>query len=368
MREETDEQARPLRTGFTTGACATATSLAAARLLLAGELTHCVSIDLPKGQRVEFALQYCRQHNQYAEAGIIKDAGDDPDVTHGALICARVSLSREPGVVFHAGPGIGTVTREGLALAVGEPAINPVPRRMINQHLQALATEHQYHGGFDVTLSIPDGEQLAEKTMNPRLGIVGGLSVLGTTGIVRPFSCAAYIASIHQGIDVAIANGHHMLAASTGNMSEQAISQIYQLPPMALLEMGDFAGAVLKYLRRISRKTSSIDTLVIAGGFGKLSKLADGHLDLHSRKSTINFTFLADAAAGLGALPELQQQIRNANTSIQALQLCQQAGLPLGDHVCERARQVCQDILPASIEVEIWAFDKQGQKVGCSRK
>ena len=191
MREETPEQAAPLRSGYTTGSCATATSLAAARLLLTGVVSDVAEIVLPKGQQVPMPLVYCRLtagNAKLAEAGTVKDAGDDPDVTHGAIVFARVRLIAEPGVTFRAGPGVGTVTRAGLTLPVGEPAINPVPRKMMTAHLTELAAEHAYSGGFEVTIGVEGGAELALKTMNPRLGILGGLSILGTTGIVRPFS------------------------------------------------------------------------------------------------------------------------------------------------------------------------------------
>jgi cobalt-precorrin-5B (C1)-methyltransferase len=196
MREETPEQPAPLRSGYTTGSCATATSLAAARLLLAGIVSEVAEIVLPKGQHVPLPLVFCRLTADGAEAGTVKDAGDDPDVTHGAIVFARVRLRAEPGVLFRAGPGVGTVTRAGLTLPVGEPAINPVPRKMMTEHLTELAAEHGYTGGFEVAIGVEGGEALALKTMNPRLGILGGLSILGTTGIVRPFSCSAYIASM----------------------------------------------------------------------------------------------------------------------------------------------------------------------------
>ena len=218
MREETAEQPAPLRSGLTTGSCATATSLAAARLLLSGVCHDAVEITLPKGKKVQMRLEFCRLHAAGAEAGTIKDAGDDPDVTHGALLFSHVQLRAEPGIGFVAGQGVGTVTRPGLVLAVGEPAINPVPRKMITEHLQQLADEQGYNGGFEVTVNVQNGEALALKTMNPRLGILGGLSILGTSGIVRPFSCAAYIASIHQGIDVAKTNGYLHIAACMGSL------------------------------------------------------------------------------------------------------------------------------------------------------
>jgi len=359
MRDETPEHDKPLRSGYTTGSCATATSLAAARLLLTGSDSDAVDIVLPKGQQVRMQLQFCRLHEGGAEAGTLKDAGDDPDVTHGALIFARVKLNSEAGVRFFAGSGVGTVTLPGLTLPVGEPAINPVPRQMMTTHLTQLASETSYKGGFDVTICVENGEQLALKTMNGRLGIIGGLSILGTTGIVRPFSCSAYIASIQQGIDVANANGFTHIAACTGNASEDAMRNRYKLAETALIEMGDFAGAVLKHLRKVP-----MQRLSLCGGFGKISKLAGGNLDLHSKNSSIDLPQLAIWAADAGASVDLQQQIRAANTSQQALQLATAEGINLGNVVCAHALAFARSIVPQAVALEVFAIDRQGNIVG----
>jgi len=359
MRDETAEQPAPLRSGLTTGSCATATSLAAARLLLAGQANDAVHIVLPKGKQVQMRLEFCRLCADGAEAGTIKDAGDDPDVTHGALVYSRVRLLEIPTVTFIAGPGVGTVTRPGLVLKVGEPAINPVPRRMMIEHLQMLANEMNYGGGFEITVSVEGGEALALKTMNPRLGILGGLSILGTSGIVRPFSCAAYIASIHQGIDVAKTNGYLHIAACTGNASEDTMRRYYQMPDIALIEMGDFIGAVLKHLRKVP-----VNKLSICGGFGKISKLAAGHMDLHSRHSSIDLPQLARWAADAGADDALQQAIRECNTSQQALAISAALGIRLGDVVCQHALNFARSVVPAQVQVEVFAIDRQGGIVG----
>lgn len=360
MREETPEAKRPLRSGFTTGACATATSLAAARLLLGKPATQTCTITLPRGQHIEFSITDCHLKNQQvAFASTIKDAGDDPDVTHGATVFAEVSLCEKAGVYFHAAKGVGIVTREGLSIKKGEPAINPVPRQMMQEHLNQLAQENHYKGGFDVNIGIHNGEHIATKTMNPRLGIIGGLSILGTTGIVRPFSCAAYIASIHQGIDVAYTNGLTHIAACTGSTSEARAQAEYQLPEMGLIEMGDFVGAVLKHI-----KHSPVKKLSLFGGFGKFSKLADGHMDLHSRASSINLNGLAEKARRIGADDVLCHDISTSNTSLQALTLCQQQGVPLGNSICEQARDVAASRIPSSVQVEVWAVNKQGDVVG----
>src|SRR5882724_7862129 len=242
--------APPLRRGWTTGACATAAAKAACAALIHGDFPDPVEIVLPRGQRPSFALAVSRREQDVATAGVVKDAGDDPDVTHGALILASVRAGTSgSGVVFRAGEGVGTVTRPGLPLPVGEPAINPVPRQMIRDAIGEVAAAAGRAADFEVEIAIPDGAALAQRTLNPRLGIVGGLSILGTTGIVVPYSCAAWIAGIRQGIDVARALGLTHVAGATGRMSEQAVLRLTQLPENALIDMGDFAGGMLKYLR-----------------------------------------------------------------------------------------------------------------------
>jgi len=370
MWPESNEQPKKLRTGLSTGSCATACCVVAAEHLLAahyaqgpqsGEELEArkIEIMLPKGQVAILKIERSYWSLEEAVASTLKDAGDDPDVTHGAKISVSLRLCTEKGLTFFAGEGVGRVTREGLALAVGEPAINPVPRKMMRSHLESLASKFKYSGGFEVKIAIENGAVLALKTMNPRLGILGGLSILGTSGIVRPFSCSAYIASIHQGIDVAKANGITHIAASTGNQSEAAMREKYHLTDMALIEMGDFVGAVLKYLKR-----QPIERLSLCGGFGKISKLAQGHLDLHSRASAIDFTFLAKLAKGSGGDDELGDKILKANTSIEALQHCQKQQVALLDAVCTAAFAQVRRILPPHIKLDLWVVNRQGELLG----
>ncbi|HET9019900.1 MAG TPA: cobalt-precorrin-5B (C(1))-methyltransferase, partial [Acetobacteraceae bacterium] len=255
----------PLRRGWTTGACATAAAKAAGAALLTGDFPDPVEITLPRGQRVAFALAETRRDGGAATAGVVKDAGDDPDVTHGALVRATVRAAPPgSGVLFRAGPGVGTVTRPGLPLPPGEPAINPVPRQMIRAALAEIGL-----ADAEVTISVQDGEKLAGRTLNGRLGIVGGLSILGTTGIVVPYSCAAWIAGIHQGIDVARNAGITHVAGATGRGSEAAVRALHRLPEIALIDMGDFVGGMLKHLR-----THPVPRVTIAGGVAKMTKLA----------------------------------------------------------------------------------------------
>ncbi len=366
MWPESSEKTQALRNGLTTGTCATACCVAASQSLLGGKQPKQVEVTLPKGKQVSLTIESCQiVENNRVKTSTVKDAGDDPDVTHGACVFVELALVAKPGVKFKAGPGVGTVTKSGLVLAVGEPAINPVPRQMMQQHLQRAAKVYQYTGGFEVTVGIEKGEQLALKTMNPRLGILGGLSVLGTTGIVRPYSCSAYIASIHQGIDVARSNGIDHIAAVTGSTSEHFIQQQYRLDDMALLEMGDFVGAVLKHLRG-----NPVKTVSLCGGFGKITKLANGHMDLNSRACSIDFDCLAQWAAQCGADDELQQNIRKANTSMEVLALCQKNNINLGQMVCDKALQTARAVVAKvpvqCMSLEVWAVGRKGELIASS--
>jgi cobalt-precorrin-5B (C1)-methyltransferase len=348
----------PLRRGWTTGACATAATKAAFQALLTGSFPDPVTIRLPRGETPAFALLRYRLDAASATASVLKDAGDDPDVTHGAEIAATVRhLPAGSGVCFKAGPGVGMVTRAGLPVPPGEPAINPVPRRMMQEALAEVAEAQGAEADLEVEISVPGGEALAQKTWNPRLGIVGGLSILGTTGIVVPFSCAAWIHSIHRGIDVARAAGLGHVAGSTGNASEQAVQARYGLPEIALLDMGDFAGGLLKYLR-----DHPLPRLTIAGGFGKLTKLAQGALDLHSSRSEVDRAFLAGLTQEAGGGAGLQEAILQANTAAEALDIAGSAGIALAPLVAERACATAKAVLrDAAVDVGVLLVDREGR-------
>ena len=327
-----------LRTGWTTGACAAAAAAAATEGLVTGAFPGSTTITLPRGQSPSFAVERAALGPVWAEAAVRKDAGDDPDVTHGALIVVRVSWAPAgSGVRFRAGPGVGTVTKPGLPIAPGEPAINPVPRRMIDEAVSTVAAAHGATPDIDVTVSVPGGEEIARKTWNPRLGIVGGISILGTTGIVRPFSCAAWIASIHRGIDVARATGVTHVLGATGATSEATARDLYGLGEEACLDMGDFAGGLMKYLRR-----HPVPRFTLAGGFAKLVKLGQGALDLHSGRSQVDFERLAVTAADAGCDPA---PVRAANTAMAALE---HAGAPLAQAVAELALARVEETLAGS--------------------
>ncbi|WP_123791762.1 cobalt-precorrin-5B (C(1))-methyltransferase [Pacificibacter maritimus] len=319
------DASKPLRRGWTTGACATAATRAALMALWGEGFPVKARITLPKGERPEFAISYQACGSDWAEAGIIKDAGDDPDVTHGAEIRAHVRAS-SGGVIFKAGAGVGTVTKAGLPIGVGEPAINPVPRDMMTAQVVEMAKRLGQSPDVEITISIPDGESIAAKTWNPRLGIVGGLSVLGTTGVVRPFSCAAWIASIHRGIDVARAEGLTHVSGCTGATSERTVQAHHKLPDAAMLDMGDFVGGMLKYLVK-----HPVDRVTIGGGIGKIAKLAQGEMDLHSKRGQVDLQFWADTLD----LPALA----HANTALEASQI---AGAVFAQTVAQKALETVQ--------------------------
>ena len=351
----------PLRRGWTTGACATAAARAAYTALLTGSFPDPVQITLPRGQTPAFALAWQAMDRHSACAGVIKDAGDDPDVTHGALVLATVRHAPEgQGVTFEAGPGVGTITLPGLPLPVGEPAINPAPRRMMKAAISETAALHGGSGDVVIEISIRDGETLAQRTWNPRLGIVGGLSVLGTTGIVVPYSCSAWIHSIHRGIDVARATGITHIGAATGSVSEAGTRASRKLPESAMIDMGDFAGGMLRYL-----KAHPVPRLTIGGGFAKLTKLGQGALDLHSGRSQVDFRRLARTADACGASPELADAIGQASSALHALTLAGSHGVPLADGVAANARQTALAVLDqAPVDVEVLVFDREGRRVG----
>ena len=350
------ENNQPLKRGWTTGACATAATKAALSALLDGSFEDPVTITLLKAATPSFPLAIEEQTEDFARAGIIKDAGDDPDVTHGAMIVSKVRLGEAgSGITFRAGKGVGTVTRPGLPLGVGEPAINPVPRSLMNEVVTTLCKAHATAPDIEIEISIPTGEQLADQTWNPRLGIIGGLSILGTTGIVHPFSCSAWIHSIHRGIDVAVAEGLPHVAGCTGSTSEKAVQGHFGLPDHAMLDMGDFAGGMLKYIRN-----HPVPRVTIGGGFAKLTKLGQGFMDLHSGRSQVDFNWLAERAVEAG-IENAVDAIRSANTAAHAREIGLEHGIDLAPTIARHAQeQASKILLDSSTFVDIMVIDRKG--------
>ncbi|RIV28114.1 cobalt-precorrin-5B (C(1))-methyltransferase [Alicyclobacillaceae bacterium I2511] len=303
----------PLRHGYTTGACATACTKGALLSLITQHPVQTVEIVLPMGDTVAFALHGLQVALNTAQAATLKDGGDDPDATHGATILAQVSWQEEAGVWIDGGVGVGRVTKPGLPVPVGMAAINPVPRRMIAGVVAEVLAAYGIQRGVRVVIAVPDGVAIAKKTLNGRLGILGGISILGTRGTVVPFSTASYKASIVQGLKVASVQGVHTAVLTTGGRSERYAMQMFSdLPEESFIEMGEFVGFAAKNAKRLG-----FTDLRLVGMMGKFSKIAQGIMMVHSHSAPVDFSFLAQLAGEVGVPPVLQAQILTANTASQ---------------------------------------------------
>jgi cobalt-precorrin-5B (C1)-methyltransferase len=342
-----------LRTGWTTGTCAAAAAKAAAAALLSRSPQERVEIGLPRStRRVAFPVAGCELGDGWARAVVVKDAGDDPDVTNGAHLTARFSLRAEPGLLLEGGEGVGTVTRPGLGLEVGGPAINPVPRRQIAAAVGEVV-DLTTHGAL-VTISVPGGERMARKTTNPRLGIVGGISILGTTGIVRPFSTAAWRASVEQAIDVIAAEGLGTVVLSTGGRTERAAMRLHpDLDEVCFVEVGDFTGHALR--RAVAR---GLRRCVFVGMAGKLAKLGAGVMMTHWTRSRVDPDLLACLTADSGGDPDLVAAVGRANTARHAYELWAAAGLTgASDLRCGQVAANLSRFCEGRLDVEVVMVD-----------
>ena len=358
-----------LRTGYTTGSCAAAASKAATVSLLTGNDVDRVTIHLPVGKDVEFQVHRCDRADdgQSVLCSVIKDGGDDPDVTHGAEICCTVSLNSEsPGTVrLQGGPGVGTVTMPGTGIKVGEPAVTRVPRRMITESVLEATAAHglSQEQGVTVEISIPGGEEIAKKTTNARLGVIGGLSILGSTGVVQPYSTAAWRASVHLAIDVAATNGLSHVVLSTGTQSEAFAKVHLDLPDMAYVEAGIFSGPSLKrcVMRGIPRATH-------VGMIGKFSKMAMGYFVTHVAGNQVDTGYLADLAGECGAPIAVQKEMRKATSGRHFQEIAQahdQMSLfpVLCQRVCDESHKLLGDDA-GSLVVDALCFDFDGTLLG----
>jgi cobalt-precorrin-5B (C1)-methyltransferase len=298
-----------LRYGFSTGTAATAAALGAL-LWLRGEGQSTVEITLPQGLKVPIPIAAIRRTQEGAEAWVIKDGGDDPDITSGLAVVASLRYTDRKGITLLAGPGVGRITRPGLPLAVGEPAINPGPRELLRSHLLPLLPPHV---GLEVTLSIPDGEEKAEKTFNPRLGIIGGLSILGTRGLVVPMSDEALVATIHSELAVRCAEGCVDLCLVPGNYG-RAVARNLKIVEKRIVTISNYIGFTLEKIAELPVKS-----LLVVGQVGKLMKVAGGTLHTHSRYSDGRRETFAALAAREGATPSEVNSILEANTLDEAV-------------------------------------------------
>jgi cobalt-precorrin-5B (C1)-methyltransferase len=352
------------REGYTTGACAAAGAQAACRLLERNERPEMVAVWSPAGFDIAVPINRLAYSDGIATAGVIKDGGDDPDVTHGAEVIVCVKRVPEPGVHIKGGRGVGTVTQPGLELPPGSPAINPVPRQMITEGVARVFGTEQPVPGVEVTVSIPGGEELARRTLNARIGVLGGLSILGTTGIVRPMSTASWRASVLQAIDVAAANCLTHLVLSTGGRSERFARRLYPgLPEMAFVQMGIFTGDSIK--RVVER---GVKRVTVCGMIGKLAKLAEGQMQTHVAGGGVDFAFLARLAGEAGAPAELIEAIAGANTARHVEELVDASGFSaFYSLVASRTSEACLAHVGGGLEVEAILFDFNGRVIGRAR-
>jgi cobalt-precorrin-5B (C1)-methyltransferase len=352
---------KKLREGYTTGACATAATKAALKALISGEEQTEATIYLPIGRFATFHMESCEMTEHTSTASVIKDAGDDPDATHGALIISSVSWSNQPGISLDGGVGVGRVTKPGLPVPVGEAAINPVPRKMICQTAEEVLKEYEINRGLNIVISVPAGEEMAKKTLNARLGILGGISILGTRGIVVPFSTSAYKASIVQAISVARASNCDHVVITTGGRSEKyGMKQFPSLPDEAFIEMGDFVGFTLKQCKR-----QGIKKVSMVGMMGKFSKVAQGVMMVHSKSAQVDFHFLSQLALEAGATQQLVEEIQQANTASQVGDMMFDSGNrhffeKLCDYCCRSALQE----VGGGIEVDTSLYTLKGEFLG----
>ncbi len=350
---------KALRTGWTTGSCAAAAAKAATLLLRGQELKGYVEIGLPSGRRVTFAVDSSSVSGGRAVAVVVKDAGDDPDVTNGAHVTATVTWLDGPGLDLDGGEGVGVVTKPGLGLELGGPAINPVPRQMIAQSVaEALQGVER---GVRVVISVPEGEVMARKTTNKRLGIIGGISILGTTGIVRPFSTASWRASVEQAVSVMAAQGETTLVLCTGGRTERgAMAMLPKLPEVCFVEVGDFTGAALR--RAVEH---GLRQVVFVGMAGKLTKLAAGVLMTHYTRSRVSTDLLGDITRDMGGSEDLAAEVAAANTARHAYELWESAGLlaPCGRELCRRVADVLERFTEGKLAAQVVLVDFTGQKM-----
>lgn len=353
---------RGMRTGYTTGACATAATRAALLALCDRQAPATVTITLPIGAEATFVIHSCEQARDGSiTASVIKDAGDDPDVTHGAELCATVCWLATPGIRLDGGVGVGRVTKPGLGLAVGSAAINPVPRAMIESVVRDLLAERGERRGVSIVISVPDGLERSRKTLNARLGIIGGISILGTTGIVKPYSTAAYKASISKAIDVAVACGcrEHLLL-TTGSRSETFGRRYIALPEEAYIQMGEFTGYALR-----DSVAKGVRCVTLVGMVGKLSKIGDGRMQTHVAGAGVDLQGMAEVAKACGASAEVVAQVLQANTARHFQELMLEYHIDgVFDRLCERARDAAQAYVNYQMNVNVLMCDFDGSILG----
>lgn len=350
-----------LRTGYTTGTTAAAATKGALYVLTTGKSVEQVTVSLPKGKAATLRIAWTKRDDGKITCAAVKDGGDDPDSTHGAEICSTASFNENPGQIsINGGSGVGRVTKPGLGLEIGKAAINQTPMNMLERAVREVAKDQLVKHGVDIVISVPKGEEIAKRTDNPRLGIIGGISILGTTGIVIPYSTASFAASIRQCLDVAIAMGADTAVLTTGGRSEDFAKTLFKLPDHCFVQMGDFSGySIRQCMNKKFRKA------IIVGFIGKLTKMAMGVKQTHVAGSHVNMEFMARLAAESKAPAVVVNEIKGANTARHVSEIIAKNNIAgYFDLVCKTVYQQMSEHIKGQLEIEVVMFDFEGKAIG----
>ena len=351
-----DKSKGKLRTGFTTGTCATAASKAGILAIINQQSLNSVDVILPKRDKINIQINSCNFSKDNAQCSVIKDGGDDPDVTHGAEIFVDISLTDKIGSIeIDGGKGVGRVTKPGLGLEIGTAAINPTPKKMILENIQEVGEEVLGKNGIKIVVSVPTGEELAKKTDNPRIGILDGISILGTSGIVIPYSTASFAAAIRQQIDVVSSMNDEEVVLTTGGRSEDFAREIIKLPDHSFIQMGDFSGYTIQQCAKKSLKKA-----YVAGFIGKLAKMAAGVKQTHVKGGKVDMKFLSELAKRCNANSETIRKILGANTARNVQEIVIEDNVDgffdeITKETCNQMRQHSEEKIP--VEVILFNFD-----------
>ncbi|MGI0101220.1 MAG: cobalt-precorrin-5B (C(1))-methyltransferase [Nitrosotalea sp.] len=350
-----------MRTGYTTGTSATAGAKAGTLAILNQEKIDRIDVTLPKKSKIQIKIEKCEFDKKSAHCYVIKDGGDDPDVTHGAEIHTEISITDNVGKIeIDGGEGVGRVTKPGLGLEVGTAAINPTPKKMIVENIIEVAHNILKKNGIKVVISVPKGKELAPKTDNPRLGILGGISILGTSGIVVPYSTASFAASIRQSIDVTIAMGNDIVVLTTGGRSEDYARNIITLPDHCFVQMGDFSGYTVQQCAK-----KGIRKAYVAGFIGKLTKMGMGVKQTHVKGSKVDMEFLAEIAQKCNASSDTIQKIKKANTARHVFEIVSAKNLKdYFDLVCSQVYNQLRKHSEEKFDIYVIMFDFDGNVIG----
>ena len=354
-----------LRTGFTTGTCATAASKAGILAIINQQSLNNVDVILPKRDKINIQINSCNFSKDNAQCSVIKDGGDDPDVTHGAEIFVDISLTDKIGSIeIDGGKGVGRVTKPGLGLEIGTAAINPTPKKMILENIQEVGEEVLGKNGIKIVVSVPTGEELAKKTDNPRIGILDGISILGTSGIVIPYSTASFAAAIRQQIDVVSSMNDEEVVLTTGGRSEDFAREIIKLPDHSFIQMGDFSGYTIQQCAKKSLKKA-----YVAGFIGKLAKMAAGVKQTHVKGGKVDMKFLSELAKRCNANSETIRKILGANTARNVQEIIIEDNVDgffdeITKETCNQMRQHSEEKIP----VEVILFDFDGKVLSRDKK